>query len=64
MKRVWLFIPIFTGIIVLPATLNVITPGEVVVPLPFGLGLTRQGLTAAAIITIRVADVDLAGRCS
>ncbi len=54
-QRVWLFIPIFTGIIVLPATLNVITPGEIVVPLPFGLGLTRQGLTAAAIITIRVA---------
>jgi cobalt ECF transporter T component CbiQ len=54
-RRVWLFIPIFTGVIVLPATLDVITPGEVVVPLPFGLGLTRQGLTAAAIITIRVA---------
>jgi cobalt/nickel transport system permease protein len=54
-KRVWLFIPIFTGVIVLPATLNVITPGEIVVPLPFGLGLTRQGLMAAAILTIRVA---------
>lgn len=54
-KRVWLFIPIFTGIIVLPATLNIVTDGDVVVPLPFGLGLTRQGLMAAAIITIRVA---------
>jgi cobalt/nickel transport system permease protein len=54
-RRVWLFIPIFTGVIVLPATLDLITPGEVVVPLPFGLGLTRQGLTAAALITVRVA---------
>jgi len=54
-RRVWLFIPIFTGVIVLPATLDVITPGEVVVPLPFGLGITRQGLLAAATITIRVA---------
>jgi cobalt ECF transporter T component CbiQ len=54
-RLVWLFIPIFTGVIVLPATLDVITPGEVVVPLPFGLGITRQGLLAAATITIRVA---------
>lgn len=54
-RRVWLFVPIFTGVIVLPATLNVVTPGDVVVDLPFGLGLTAQGLTAAATITIRVA---------
>jgi cobalt ECF transporter T component CbiQ len=54
-KRVWLFIPIFTGVIVLPATLNIVTEGDVVVSLPFGLGLTRQGLMAAAIITMRVA---------
>jgi len=58
-KRVWLFIPIFTGIIVLPATLNVITPGPIVVPLGswFGypLGLTSQGLTAAGLIVTRVA---------
>ena len=54
-KRVWLFIPIFTGVIVLPATLNVVTDGDVVVPLPFGLGLTRQGLVAAALIVSRVA---------
>jgi cobalt ECF transporter T component CbiQ len=58
-KRVWLFVPIFTGIVVLPATLNVITPGEIVIPLghPFGheLGITRQGLTGAALIVTRVA---------
>ena len=49
-KRVWLFVPIFTGIVVLPATLNVITPGTIVVPLGtwFGhpVGLTEQGSTA------------------
>ncbi|MDQ1510483.1 MAG: cobalt/nickel transport system permease protein [Actinomycetota bacterium] len=58
-KRVWLFIPIFTGIIVAPATLNVVTHGPIVVPLGswFGhrLGLTEQGLTAAGLIVTRVA---------
>jgi cobalt/nickel transport system permease protein len=58
-KRVWLFIPIFTGIVVLPATLNVVTPGHVVVPLGtwFGheLGITSEGLHGAAIIVVRVA---------
>jgi cobalt ECF transporter T component CbiQ len=59
LKRVWLFVPIFTGIVVAPATLNVVTPGAVVVPLGswFGhpLGLTLQGLTAAGLIVTRVA---------
>ena len=32
-KRVWLFIPIFTGIVVLPATFSFITHGDIVVPL-------------------------------
>jgi cobalt/nickel transport system permease protein len=58
-KRVWLFIPIFTGVVVLPATLNLITAGHVVIPLGswFGyhLGVTSQGLTSAALIVIRVA---------
>ena len=27
-KRVWLFVPIFTGIVVLPATLSIVTPGD------------------------------------
>jgi len=57
--RVWLFIPIFTGIVVLPATFSFITHGTIVVPLGtwFGtrVGLTRQGLTAAALIVMRVA---------
>ena len=58
-KRVWLFVPIFTGIVVLPATLNLITPGTIVVPLGtwFGheVGLTSEGLHGAAIIIVRVA---------
>jgi cobalt ECF transporter T component CbiQ len=58
-KRVWLFIPIFTGIVVLPATLNVVTAGQVVIPLGtwFGheLGVTSEGLHAAGLIVVRVA---------
>ncbi len=58
-KRVWLFIPIFTGVIVVPATLNLITPGRVVIPLGtwFGhsVGVTAQGLTSAGLIVARVA---------
>jgi cobalt ECF transporter T component CbiQ len=58
-RRVWLFVPIFTGIVVLPATLNLITAGTIVVPLGtwFGheVGMTAQGLTSAALIVTRVA---------
>lgn len=58
-KRVWLFIPIFTGVIVLPATFSFVTHGNIVVPLghPFGhrIGLTSQGLRSAGLIIIRVA---------
>lgn len=58
-KRVWLFIPIFTGIVVLPATFSFITHGEIVVPFGtwFGhhVGMTRQGLTSAGLIVTRVA---------
>jgi len=58
-KRVWLFIPLFTGVIVMPATLNFVTHGEIVVHFGtwFGhpAGLTRQGLDSAALIVIRVA---------
>ncbi len=60
MRRIWLFVPIFTGIVVLPATLNIVTKGDIVVPLGswwFGhrIGMTRQGLMAAGIIVTRVA---------
>ena len=58
-KRVWLFIPIFTGIVVLPATFSFITGGHIVVPFGtwFGhrVGMTSQGLTSAGLIVTRVA---------
>lgn len=58
-KRVWLFIPIFTGVVVLPATLNVVTHGHIVIPLGtwFGhrVGFTEQGLAGAGLIVARVA---------
>jgi cobalt/nickel transport system permease protein len=59
LTRVWCFVPLFTGVVALPAALNLVTPGHVVVPLGtwFGtsVGLTSQGLTAAALIVMRVA---------
>jgi cobalt/nickel transport system permease protein len=59
LARVWLFVPIFTGLVVVPATLNVITPGRVVVPLGtwFGaaVGITAEGLESAGLIVTRVA---------
>jgi cobalt ECF transporter T component CbiQ len=58
-KRVWLFVPVFTGIVVLPATLSVVTPGHVVLPLWHWhgtvQGVTAQGLTSAGLIVTRVA---------
>jgi cobalt/nickel transport system permease protein len=58
-KRVWLFVPVFTGIVVLPATLSVVTDGHVVVPLwhwhGHAEGLTSQGLTSAGLVVSRVA---------
>lgn len=68
-KRVWLFIPIFSGIIVIPMIFNVFFPGDPLIRLanfgsnphmgpfllPDSLYITRQGLNAAVIFTIRVA---------
>jgi cobalt/nickel transport system permease protein len=58
-KRVWLFIPIFTGIVVLPATFSFITHGHVVLTLWHWhgqpVGITGQGLTGAGLIISRVA---------
>ena len=68
-KRVWLFIPIFAGIIAIPMIFNIFFPGDPLVRLvhfgagshlgPFSLPesifITRQGVNAATIFTIRVA---------
>lgn len=59
LKRVWLFVPIFTLIVVLPATLSIVTHGDVVVELwrwhGQPQGLTAQGLRSAALVVSRVA---------
>ncbi len=68
-KRVWLFIPIFTGVIALPVIFNVFFPGTVVInlltigpnahlgplALPETIGITSEGLHMAAVFTLRVA---------
>ncbi|MEV6138943.1 cobalt ECF transporter T component CbiQ [Nocardia sp. NPDC051990] len=59
-KRVWLFVPIFTGIVLIPATLSVVTDGDVIVTLWHwhgrAEGITRQGLMAALLVVARVAS--------
>jgi cobalt/nickel transport system permease protein len=59
LKRVWLFVPIFTGIVLIPATLSVVTGGHVVLTLwhwhGHAEGFTSQGLTSAALVVSRVA---------
>ncbi len=58
-KRVWLFVPIFTGIVVLPATLSIVTHGDIVLTLwhwnGHPQGITEQGLVAAGRVVARVA---------
>jgi len=69
LKRVLLVLPLFGGIIALPATLNIFTPGEAMVTL-FSLGktyqwgpyfipseitLTRQGISTALLLVGRIA---------
>ncbi len=58
-KRVWLFLPFFTGMIILPALF--ITPGPVLAQLPFGLVISKTGLTTVLFLLFRVsASVSLA----
>ncbi len=68
-KRVWLFIPVFAGIIALPMIFNIFLPGDPLFQvaqlgpgahlgpftLPESIFITRQGLNAAVIFTMRVA---------
>ena len=67
LKRVWLFVPLFSAAVVLPALLNIVTPGEPLWILvesrkvlflgalydPAEIAVTRQGLWGA--ITLRLA---------
>jgi cobalt/nickel transport system permease protein len=68
-KRVWLFIPIFSGIIALPMIFNIFFPGDPLIqlaylgpgahlgpfPLPESIYITRQGVYAASVFIMRVA---------
>ena len=51
-KRVWLLIPFFTGLVALPALF--MTPGSILVHLPLELVITRTGLTTALFLLLRV----------
>jgi cobalt/nickel transport system permease protein len=67
-KRVWLVLPLFAGIIALPATLNIFTPGEPVwvigsigkeirfgpYAIPSEIAFTRQGVSSALLLVGRV----------
>lgn len=68
-KRVWLFIPIFAGIIAFPMIFNIFFPGDPLVQiaylgeglhlgpfsLPESIFITKQGANMAIIFTMRVA---------
>jgi cobalt/nickel transport system permease protein len=68
LKRVWLFVPLFSAAIVLPALLNIVTPGEplfVLIKLhaahtwgpytiPQEIAVTRQGLWGSILFVSRV----------
>jgi len=68
-KRVWLFIPIFAGIIIIPMIFNIFFPGDPLITLaylgptnhvgsltlPESIYITRQGVYAASIFIMRVA---------
>jgi len=51
-KRVWLALPFFTGIIIVPALF--ITPGPTLFHLPLGLVITTTGLTSGLFLLFRV----------
>jgi cobalt ECF transporter T component CbiQ len=51
-KRVWLMLPFFTGLVILPALF--ITPGPALLDLPFGLTITRTGVITDLFLLSRV----------
>ncbi len=67
-KRVWFFIPFFTGLVVLPSIFNIIKPGDplinllylgrrvdfLFIHLPETISITKQGLLGAGLIILRV----------
>jgi cobalt ECF transporter T component CbiQ len=51
-KRVWLMLPFFTGLVILPALF--ITPGPALLHLPFGLTITRTGVITDLFLLSRL----------
>jgi cobalt/nickel transport system permease protein len=51
-RRVWFFVLFFTGIVALPALF--ITPGSILVNLPFGIVITRTGVMTVLFLILRV----------
>jgi cobalt/nickel transport system permease protein len=69
-KRVWLFVPLFSAAMALPALLNIVTPGDALfllvemnrphtfgpIVIPAEITITRQGLWGAITFVSRVAS--------
>jgi len=53
-RRVWLALPLFTGVIILPALF--LTPGPALAHLPLGLVITRTGIVTALFLLLRVSN--------
>jgi cobalt/nickel transport system permease protein len=57
LKRTWVFIPLFSLFIAVPALFNFITPGEALVTFNVAgitFTITRQGLAGASLFVVRV----------
>jgi cobalt/nickel transport system permease protein len=57
LKRTWIFIPLFSLLIAVPALFNVVTPGEPLIGFTLAgikLSITRQGLWGATMFVARV----------
>ena len=50
--RVWLFLPFFTGVLIIPALF--LAPGPPLASLPLGLVVTRTGMTTGLFLLLRV----------
>lgn len=58
LKRTWVFIPLFTLFIALPALFDIFSPGEPLIRFRvggFAIAVTRQGLGGASLLVARVA---------
>ncbi|OGP53747.1 MAG: cobalt ECF transporter T component CbiQ [Deltaproteobacteria bacterium RBG_13_52_11] len=57
LKRTWIFIPLFSLLIAIPALFNIVTPGEPFITFKIAgqkLSITRQGLFGALFFIMRV----------